>query len=286
MFKEFQRLREEMMAKSKTPKRELFPVWSTEQEEGVDRYSSLPTPDIMKSGALFGIPLRSALTNETISDDTLQRYINAAISEVEHEMDLYIQPVTFEERYDYNKEMFIHSYAYLKLNHPNVLQVEKMELTFSNDEDTKIVDFPREFIHVMPQEGVLQLVPAYGTSFSGFLLSAFSGVQFHALRTMGVTDFPGGIRVKYTCGFEEDKVPAAITALIESIAAYRILSAMGPVIFPVNSIGVSIDGVSQSTGTSGPQFLQSRLKDLERIIDEQKRAVKGYYQRGLLVDWI
>ncbi len=274
------------MAKSKTPKRELFPVWSTGQESGVDRYSSLPTPDIMKAGALFGIPLRSALTNETIGDPALQRYIDQAISEVEHELDLYIKPVTFEERYDYNKEMFVHSYAYLKLNHPNVLTVEKFELTFSNDEDTKIVDFPKEFIHVMPQEGVLQLVPAYGTSFSGFLLSAFSGIQYHALRTMGVTDFPGGIRVKYTCGFEDGKVPAAISGLVENLAAYKMLSIMGPIIFPLNSIGVSIDGVSQSTGTAGPQFLQSRLKDLEKIIDEQKKAVKTYYQRGFLVDWM
>ena len=102
---------------------------------------------------------------------------------------------------------------------------------------------------------------------------------------MGVTDFPGGIRIKYTCGFEEGKVPAAISGLIENIAAYRMLSILGPVIFPLNSVGISIDGVSQSTGTAGPQFLQSRLKDLERIIDEQKKAVKTYYQRGLLVDW-
>jgi len=274
------------MAISKTPKRELFPVWSTDQEGGVERYSSLPTPEILKSGALFGIPLRSALTNDTISDDTLQRYIDQAISDVEHELDLYINPVTFTERYDYNKEMFIHSYAYLKLNHPNVLQVEELQLTFSNDDDTKIVDFPREFIHVMPQEGVLQLVPAYGTSFSGFLLSAFSGVQYHALRTMGVTDFPGGIRVKYTCGFEENKVPAALSGLIENIAAFKMLSILGPVIFPINSVGISIDGVSQSTGTAGPQFLQSRLKDLEKIIADQKSAVKTYYQRGLLVDWV
>lgn len=274
------------MPLSKTPKREMFPVWSTDQEGGVERYADLPTPTQMRSGALFGIPLRSALTNEEMSDPTLQHYIDVAISEIEHELDLYIKPVTFEERHDYNKEMFVHSYAYLKLNHPNILQVEKLALTFSNDDDTKIVDFPKEFIHVMPQEGVLQLVPAYGTSFSGFLLSAFSGVQFHALRTMGITDFPGGIRVKYTCGFEDGKTPAALSGLIENIAAYRLLSILGPIIFPVNSVGISIDGVSQSTGTAGPQFLQSRLKDLEKIISEQKAAVKGYYQRGFLVDWV
>lgn len=272
-----------------TPQVEPFPSWNIDQDEITEsavRYEPLPVPTTMRQRVLFGIPLRSAISQEVITDDTLQHYINAAISSIEHELDLYITPVKFKEKHDFKKEMFVQSYAYIKLNHPNILNVEKLELSFSNVDDTRIVDFPREFIHVMPQEGTVQLVPAFGQTFSGFIMSAFSGVQFHAMTSMGVADFPGGIRVTYTSGFDADKVPSSIVSLIENTAAFQMLSILGPVIFPYNSVGVSIDGVSQSTSTMGPQYLSKRLDDLAKIIEEQKRAIKGYYQRSFLVDYI
>ena len=273
-----------------TPQVEAFPVWSIDQEqEGTipaTRYEPLPTPDAMKKRVLFGIPLRSALTGQEIDNETIQHYINSAISSIEHEFDLYITPVTFKEKHDYKKELWLSSYAYLKLNHPNILKVTNVSLSFSNSDDTRIIDFPMEFVHVMPQEGAIQLVPAFGSTFSGFLLSAFSGTQFHALRQMGVTDFPGGFRITYVAGFENNKVPSALVSLIENLAAYQMLSIVGPVLFPHNSIGISIDGVSQSTSTMGPQFLAKRLDDLDKIIQAQKIAVKGYYQRSLQVDWV
>ena len=268
---------------------ESFPSWSIDQDEittSAIRYEPLPTPSIMKQRALFGIPLRSAMSQQEVTDETIQHYINSAISSIEHELDLYITPVKFNEKHDYDKEMFANNYSYIKLNHPNILNVERLELTFSNVNNTKIIDFPMEFVHVMPQEGAVQLVPAYGQSFSGFILSAFSGVQFHAMQSMGVANFPGGIRITYTCGFDKDRVPSAMVNLIENTAAFQMLSIVGPVIFPFNSIGVSIDGVSQSTSTMGPQYLSKRLDDLAKMIDEQKRIVKGYYQRGTLIDYI
>ena len=137
----------------------------------------------------------------------------------------------------------------------------------------------------MPQEGVMQLVPAFGTSLSGFLLSAFSGTQFHALRAIGLHDFPGGVRVKYTAGFEKDKIPAAMVELIENMAAFKLLTFLGPLIFPHTSVGVSMDGVSQSVGTPGPNFLSNRIKDLGDIIEKQKVAIKGYYQRAFQIDF-
>lgn len=275
------------MPKSKTDPQGIYPVWAKDGEDVTgqfNRYSHVPTPDELRNGALFGIPLKSELTDQEVTDEMIQKYINAAISELEHELDLYITPVTFEEKHDYSKENFTWNYNYLKLNHPNVICVEKVELTFSNSDVPGFIEFPLEHVHVMPQEGVMQLVPAFGTSLSGFLLSAFSGTQFHALRSVGLDNFPGGCRVKYQSGFEEGKVPAAIVELIENVAAYKLLTFLGPLIFPYNSVGISIDGTSQSVSTPGPQFLASRIKDLEGIIQGGKDVVKGYYQRRFLLD--
>lgn len=274
------------MAKSETNSRGIFPAWSQDGGSTLfNRYSPLPTPTTLKQRSLFGIPLKSAITGETISDDTLKHYIDGAVSEIEHELDLYITPVEFQEQHDYRRHEFTWNYNYLKLNHPNVISVSKVELSFSNsDTDLGFVQFPLQHVHLQPQEGVIQLVPAFGTSLSGFLLSAFSGTQFHALRAIGLDSFPGGVRVNYKSGFETDKIPTAIVQLIENMAAYKLLTFIGPLLFPHTSIGVSMDGVSQSVGTPGPQFLASRIKDLGDIIEKQKDGVKGYYQRKFQLD--
>ena len=276
-----------IVALSKTPKQEPFPLRHTEElEPKVTRFQALPTPATLKSRKLFGIPLTSSLTNETVSDDAIQFYIDAAISEIEHVLDLHITPVRFREKHDYRRHNFTWNYNYLKLDHGPILNVEKLELSFTNDQNVSgFVDFPLEHVHVMPQEAVVQLVPAFGTSLSGFLLSAFSGTQFHALRATGVTDFPGGLRVEYTAGFCEGKIPAIIIELIETISALQLLSILGPILFPQTSVSIGIDGASQSTGTFGPKHLNDRIDQLQKQKDVQLEAVKGYYQRRFLVDF-
>src|SRR5581483_5429395 len=272
------------MPLSETPTITQFPIWSITEETEPVRYEPLPTAQTLKDGLLFGIPLKSALTGQTLSDDTLNKFIREAISEVEHMLDLYITPVQFQEKHDYGKEMFLWSFAYLKLNHPNVLNIQQVAISFNNDFSQPVsVDFPKEFVHIMPQEGVLQLVPATGTTLGGFVLSIFFGVQFHALRLANILDYPGSIRVTYTAGFEDGKIPALLTALIETIAAMKVLSIMGPILFPYNSVSVGIDGVSQGTSTMGPAYLRQRMDELGKIRYEQLDAAKGYYQRKFLI---
>jgi hypothetical protein len=274
------------MPDSNTPEETMFPLRSTgEVEPKVGRYRPISTPADIRKRKLFGIPLCSSLTGEEIDDDSIQFYIDAAISELEHILDLHITPVRFREKHDYKRHEFTWNYNYLKVDHPNILQVHKIELSFSNNADVNgFIQFPLEHVHVMPQEGVLQLVPAFGTSLSGFLLSAFSGTQFHALRATGITDFPGGVRVEYTAGFNVDKIPVAIIEAIETMAAIGLLSELGPVLFPQNSSSIGIDGVSQSVSTMGPNFLSKRIEDLEKQRERSIDTLKGYYQRRWLVD--
>lgn len=265
-----------------------FPVWAPDGNDSTgqfQRYMPLPTAEKLKQRALFGIPLRSQLTGETISDETLKYYIDAAVSELEHELDLYITPVTFEEKHDYNRHEFNWSYNYTKLQHGNVLSINKVELSFTNMPSINgFINFPLEMVHIMHQEGVMQLVPATGAALSGYSLAAFGGAQFYALWQAGMQQFPGAVRINYTSGFEDGKIPAAVVDLIENMAAYKILTFIGPLLFPHTSIGISIDGTSQSVGTPGPQFLAQRIKDLKDIVDQGKEAVKGYYQRRYQID--
>jgi len=285
------------MPKSHTPINQGFPLdihvdKKNEQEvarqEEIDkaRYSPLPNATQLKQRYLFGIPLVSSFTNETMSDDAIDFYIKSAVSELEHTLDIYITPTRFKETHDYIRENFTWNYNYMKVDHSPIIDVERLELSFTNTPEIPgFVDFPMEFVYVKPQEGVVQLVPAFGTSLSGFLLSAFSGTQFHALNAIGMSNFPGGLRITYTAGFNECKIPVAIAQLIGVMASIQVLSALGPILFPQNSMSIGIDGVSQSTSTFGPKFLNDRITQLMAERDRQMEAIKGYYQKRFLVDW-
>ena len=276
------------MVKTYTPPDSIFPVDNIKQPEGsVDRYRPLPTPSNIRSIHLFGLLLQSNITNELVPDETIQFYIDSAISEIEHELDLYITPVQFREKHDYNADHFLKNFAYIKLFHPNVISVQKVELSFSNDPETSgLVEFPLEYVMVKPQEGSLQLVPAFGTTLSGMAASVFTGAQFYALGNQNVTTLPGGYRITYIAGFEKDKVPAAIVDLIAVRASISMLSTLGPIFYPNSSVSISTDGLSQSTSTFGVKQFNDRLQQLREQEKKLLEAVKGYYQRRFLIDHI
>lgn len=278
------------MGISKTPTVAVFPSGNVEQDPSAHRYLPLPDAATLKRRALFGIPLKSFLTGETVTDETLEEYIAEAISEIEHTLDLYITPCTFEERQDYSREMQFWSFGYIKLNHSPILNVSRYQLTFNNGigipGSLPLVDIPLEFIHVQPQEGTIQLVPAHGVTISGFITSIYSGLGYHAFNSQAISNWPGAVYVKYDAGFEKDKIPALLVGLIENLAAFKFLSSLGPVLFPQNSVSISIDGTSQSVGTLGPNYLATRLGDLEKMIQSGMEAAKGYYQKRFLVDYL
>ena len=130
------------MPLSRTPTETSFPVWSSRDypDQNTERWEPIPTAENIKNTALFGIPLTSSLTQQTLSDDAITQYIKEAISKIEHEFDLYITPVMIEERMDYEREMWMYSYAYMRLNHPNVLEVWNVQLSFINNSVPQGVD--------------------------------------------------------------------------------------------------------------------------------------------------
>lgn len=278
------------MSISKTPTITPFPAFEIEQESTPNRFMPIPTPASLRQSVLFGIPLRSFLTGEEVSDAALQGFIDQSISEIEHTLDLYITPVTFRERHDYNRELQFWSHGYFKVAHGPILDLSKFQLTFNNGNGAPgsfpLVDIPLEYVHIQSQEQTVQLVPAQGVTVSGFVASIYSGMAYHALGAGGISNWPGAILVEYRAGFESGMVPALLVGLIENMAAIKMLSIMGPILFPMNGVSISIDGTSQSTSTMGPAFLQNRLKDLQALVTSQMEAAKGYYQKRFLIEFI
>lgn len=274
------------MSITNSPLNPPFPFMEKEQDQpSATRYLPLPTPQTLKDTSLFGIPLKSALTGQTMSDATLNSYIIKAISHLEHDLNIFITPVQFEERHDYDREIWTQQYAWIKLNNAPILNCQSVQLNFGNGTPMPpLVEFPLEFVYVNGQEGAIRLVPVLGTATSGFVLSSFAGAQWMALVAMGVFNFPGAVLVKYRAGFEPDKVPAMISGLIEKMAALMALSALGHLIFPYSSVGIGLDGTSQSVGTPGVQFLTGRIADLKEQVQQELDAARNYYQKKFLID--
>ena len=273
------------MAKSSTPSSTVYPYNAKEVDNLVTRYSEVPNVAKMRSTYLFGIPLTSSLTGQTVSDEMIQTYLDSAISELEMSLDLTITPTKYSERQDWNREVFINSNAWTKLNHKPVISVSEFSIVFSND-DQKVITFPLEFVYVDSQDAAVRLVPAIGTTVQGFLQSTYAGAQMWGMYAAGSGHFPGAIRIDYIAGFENGKIPALISGLIGNIAAYKLLTNIAPLLFPYSSHGISIDGVSQSSSSPGPQFLVARISDLEKQIEKQMEIARNYFLKSFLVDYI
>lgn len=257
---------------------------------GFSRLGTLPTPAFLKDTVLFGMPMKSAMTGATIKDESLEVYINEAISEIEHELNIFITPTEFEERHDYSQKHFATHWGFTKVQNTPVLQVQKYSLVFNNERNTNpesnFVNIPNEFLSVRSQEGTIEVTPSSGTTMSVFISSFFTGYQWAAMRGIGSDFWPNALKIVYTAGFKEGEIPFLLTSLIANLAGYKALSSLGPILFPYNSVSIGVGGLSQSTGNAGTNFLASRLADLDKKIEQQKGVAKSYYVKNLVIDYI
>lgn len=260
-----------------TPTLPAFPERAKDVEPGFERFEPLVTVAVLKSDYLFGIPLKSALTNETIKDETLLNFITRAVSSVEHELKINVSPVLYEDRYDYNLWDY-QKYNYIQLNHWPVIRVEAMKGKYPNSID--FIQFPQEWISLYNEFGLLQLTPTNGQITQFFLTN---DATYLPLLLGSRSQWPQLWQITYLSGFEQDKIPAMINDLVGVKAAIMALTMLAPVIFPYTGYGLGIDGTSQSVSTMGPQWLAMRIDELKQRYEEIKDAAKRYYNKAFLV---
>lgn len=247
-------------------------------EPGFKRFLPMPTPQTVKDNYLFGVPLKSPITKETLKDEVIQSTIVKCISEIEHDLKLFISPVTIKkERINYSWMDFYYAFGWLQLNHRPVLEIQKLEVSIPSARDQEnLVEWPTEWIRTYHEHGTLQLVPLSGSG-SVLITQVSTGVSF-PIRLFNADNFPQFWAVTYRVGFENDKVPAMIVDLIEISVAMRLLSMLSPVIFPYNSYSLNMDGLGQAVSTPGPQWFSARLRELGEKRQELMDAARSYYE--------
>jgi hypothetical protein len=254
-----------------------FPERAVDLESGFARYEPLVTPQKLKDQYLFGIPLKSKLTGQELSDDTLKDFITRAVSEAEHTLRISISPVKYQDRYDYILKDYL-EFNYIQLNHWPVLQIESFKAKFPNAVD--FIQYPKEWISLYGEAGVFQITPTTGMLTTFFLTNDASYIP---LLLGGRMNWPQLFEITYVCGFELDKLPALINELIGTIAMVKALELLTSVIFPVLSYSIGIDGVSQGVVTPGPQFFSERIARAEEKVLKLTDIIKRYYNKAFQV---
>jgi len=259
------------MADYTTSKSVLGSVYPVNAGESTwSRTEPLITPEDVKELYMAGISPVSAMKDpftgkaKVISDAIIAKFIDKAVGTAELETGLFIFPmkVPFEKK-PWDRQEY-DSFGYFQLLKRPVMSVERITVTLSNND--AIYEVPLEWVEIgNAQWGQVNIIPltiampngnptAIPTSAGGaLLLSIFQG------KSQWV---PAFFMIDYTVGFPDGQVPKVINQYIGTIAAMDILSQLSATYGKSSGSSLSIDGMSQSVSTPGPEIFTKRLKDL------------------------
>lgn len=254
-----------------------------EIDGGFLRFRDYPTPnDVIKYG-LIGVPKTFPLTGEVIDDEMVLPFMASAIADIEM-TGLTISPTIFTKTDDFHEGVFTRNYFPVTVNKFPVLEVQDITLYFphtSSDKPMLKYVIPREWISL---DGFTRFNIIAST---GLLAPQMTGATYNAPLAIWTNSQyrPNAFTATWQAGFERGKLPYNVWKLIIDKTAYDFLKDIGPVLFPMGSMSVSLDGISQSAQNPGPTLFEHRLKRLERSIAEQMNRILGYYGQTLNIDF-
>lgn len=218
---------------------------------------------------LFGINLTDANGNP-LPESLLAHYINAAVQYFENALDITISetPVP-KEHHDYLRGDY-QNWGYMKLFHCPVKKINSLRLMYG---DRISVDIPQEWIQLDKLTGTVTLFPAGGNLSSLIigntgLMYGLGGMWAHA---------PQLWEVDYVAGMDENDPTLPLDLLEEGVskrAAMGILNVWGDLIIGagIASQSVSIDGISQSIGTTQSAMFggaSARVNEYSKDIEDR-----------------
>lgn len=230
----------------------------------------------LKQNYLFGLDLTDDQGNP-FPDTLYEFFIRAAVSAVEHKLDLPLRRRTItDERHDFVREDY-DKYIWLELDVYPVIDVESVSLVFPGDVTVRTYD--RTWIHVQKDSGQLQIVPGPGSAGLALLSASGAWIPFIA---QNIKTIPDAFKVTYTVGFE-DGVPPDLVDIVAKTAAFGPLNIAGDLIAGagIASQSLSIDGLSQSINTTSSATNSgygARLLQYSREIKEMIPTLRRFYK--------
>jgi len=252
------------------------------------RLEPLLTTDQLVSRFLFGIPLVSRMkdprTNKpmVITDDMLKDYIRLALDTAEAECAIDIMPVKYSEKFAFDKAEY-DQFGFFKCTHKPVYSVDLLSVRPSDNQDVFIV--PLEWVETaFLTYGQINIIPLTLAITSNGITNSQTGGGAVFLNILGQKPWvPAFWGIEYTTGFQNGQVPVIVNDLIGTIAAQRVLSMLAATYARSNSTSLSIDGMSQSISTPGPQVFKVRLDELAEQRKLLTNKVKKLFQQKFIV---
>jgi hypothetical protein len=236
---------------------------------------ALITPKQLKERYLFGIDLTDENGNE-IPEESLQHNVNAAISYLEHKLDIIIAHTRIIEKYDYRQQDYT-NYNFLQLKKRPLSELHSLKAKFPTNRN--LVEYPEEWFVLEKESAQIQLVPVEG-SFSGLIVT--QGGSYVPLIYSTSAYWPHLFEVEYTAGFCHDKVPVIINEMVGMQAAIRTFEVLGDIVLGPGTAAenVMIDGANvskQTTASAMFSAFSARIESYKKQMNEYISAVQKYY---------
>jgi hypothetical protein len=250
----------------------------------------LLSPKRLKKKYLFGVPMKAPLTGDEIDEDDLKDFIKSAISEFELEVRIPVAPVRITDQIDYERADDT-ALGAKRLTRWPLLKVESLTALLPGHHPGQETVFPTSWIEPDGDTGLVRVIARSGTEITSDInivatpglgggLGPGIGPGWYV---SGVKSWPNMWRITYLAGFDHDKVPDIVNHCIGVMAAYQLLSQLGPALFPFNSLSVGIDGMSQGQGNAGPQWLAQRMQELAMERDRLVQELRAHYGTNIIM---
>ena len=251
------------------------------------------TPSAVKA-YMFGLQVVDPKTGKPIGDEFYENAIQSAMAQVEQELDIAIFPRLEVEHQDYHSENF-NSYMYTHVYKRPIIQVEKLQLELNG---RGMYSYPSRWWTVYNLSGHIEIMPSPLMMAGGGGGNSFmsGNVQPYPVSPIvrpgtGKTFAPQMIHVEYIAGLlprkhgaynRQHEMPATMEKIILKVAVREIFELWGRLLIQpgLASTSISIDGISQSMGTTQSAMYGAVSADITQInadIAELKKALQGYF---------
>jgi hypothetical protein len=121
-------------------------------------------------------------------------------------------------------------------------------------------------------KGVINVIPLMPATAATYIQTSNQSAQGSAYLALfgGLTWVPALVLCTYTCGFPNGIVPVVINEIIGINAALDVLTSLAAT-YRMGSYSLSVDSMSQSVSTPGPQIYDARIKFL---LEQKERTIK------------
>lgn len=209
-------------------------------------WNAVNVPDI-RDKYLFGINLTDPQGNP-LPESLFVHYINSAVDWIQNLLDITISDTEFPlERHDYIRNDY-QNWGFIQLDHNPVKEVTNLQLMYGYRPSVHI---PIDWVQLDSLSGQITLFPSAGSA--NTLIIGQTGMLFGFQSQWDYA--PMLWEVSYRAGIDENDPSMPLELLQEAVykrAAQGILNVWGDLIIGagIASQSVSIDGISQSIGTT------------------------------------